>query len=411
MTSIRKVVLAANGPVYAPQTWSNVPACLLHALKAKNIEVVTVNLAPLRVLKALYLICSYGRRRRYPDSSFDYFRSSIHQAYVRLKLKVVTWALHDHVPLIVLSFSFPLRTGTRPSVLISDWTYEHYIREHLCRRPDVLESRAIATEQRALQAADLVVSIFPAIAKGLARSVNRDGVCYLGHGVNHLPDPLISRQQPRSPNPVASLRLPLPANERLSPTSRAKNRRQSGSILFVGGRRYLEALQLLLKAFAVIQKREHAAFTIDVIGFSQASLMKLGAPPGVVGHGYLDKSCSRDFKAYQDLFSRASVFVNVSPCWLGFSSMLEALAHGIPAIVAPHPELEHMFPSPAPFLVHCAYGKGEQAAVDLSDTILSVINSSNYESISLSAQQAASGYTWDSFVSRLIARIEALPVT
>jgi len=155
--AMRRVVLAANGPVRSPKTWSNVPTCLYNALKERQIQVIAVNLAPSRFLKALYLLWTLRRRRSHPGSTYDYFRSALHRIHVQLRLGLVALVMSTDVPFFILSFSFPVTTSRRRVALISDWTYKHYITSHLGRQPDALESKAIVAEWRALLKADLCV--------------------------------------------------------------------------------------------------------------------------------------------------------------------------------------------------------------------------------------------------------------
>jgi len=378
---MRRVVLAANGPVRLPTTWSNVPTCLYNALQERQVQVVAVNLAPSRFLKAFYLLWTLPRRRSHPGSTYDYFRSALHRIHVQLRLGLVALVVPSDVPFFVLSFSFPVTTSRRRVALISDWTYDHYITSHLGRQPDALESKAIAAERRALQQADLCVSIFPAFAARLARSIPAANVHYLGHGVNWLTSESASNPQ----------------------------RQACRRLLFVGGQRYATALTHLLDALHILTAEGSTCLALDVIGFDQATLAKMGAGLGVNGYGYLNKSNPGHAQVYAQVFSQASVFVNVSPAWFGYSSMLEALSCGIPAIVSPNEELALMF-GEAPAFIDCvAYQPTSQGVRDLADAIVNLINHHDYDLISQAAVNAVAPFTWGSVVSRLLEAVEDLP--
>lgn len=379
--AIRRIVLAANGPVKSPKTWSNVPTCLYNALVEHQIQVVAVNLAPSRFLKALYLLWTLPRRLSHPGSTYDYFRSALHRIHVRLRLGLVALILPTTVPFFVLSFSFPVKTNRRRVCLISDWTYEHYITSHLGRQPDALEIKAIDAERRALQQADLSVSIFPAVAARLARSIPAANVHYLGHGVNRLTTESASNPQ----------------------------RQACRRILFVGGQRYATALKHLLDAFHVLATESPLSLALDVIGFDQATLAKMGAGRGVNGYGYLNKSNPDHARMYAHVFSQATVFVNVSPAWFGYSSMLEALSCGIPAIVSPNDELKLMFGEAPSFIESLAYEPTSQGVLCLAKAIANLVKHPDYVLISQTAVNAVASITWGNFVNRLLEVVDDLP--
>jgi len=402
MNKIKTVILAANGPVSSTKTWSNVPACLLQAFRANGIKVITVDVSPLRILKLFYLIYCLAAKRHLPKTSYDYFRSRHHQLYVRFRLRLATLFLTADIPLILLSYSFLIQFNKRRVVLLSDWTYEHYIKNHLGRDPDYAEASAIQREKASLANADLVISIFPSIAERMKIQIPDTLVKYIGHGVNNI-SPYSITESHAYPQSFSSIHA-------IKKETQAQCRKDSPTFLFVGGSRYRLGLKLLLEALALIQQNTTLNCKLDVIGFDPKALRELSTIPchGITAHGYLDKGDKRQYSLYQKIFSSASIFVNVSPGWVGFSSTLEALSAGIPVIVSPNDELRLLFSAPCPYLSFCEYDTSFRGIMRLSETMLSLLKNPNYERISQLASISVVNFSWNKVAGRLIHQIEQL---
>src|SRR5262249_15184805 len=139
-----------------------------------------------------------------------------------------------------LTFSFSSVGMTkRPTALICDWPYEHYINYRKNRKPDIFEERSIKREDSQIEGANLIFPLFPGVTEYMRNRYKNRNIVYLGNVINSLYDPMNS--------------------EILAKKSK------STSLLFVGGRKYKEGAQSLVQAFHVLRK-DYPNLSLNIIG-------------------------------------------------------------------------------------------------------------------------------------------------
>ena len=91
--------------------------------------------------------------------------------------------------------------------------------------------------------------------------------------------------------------------------------------MFIGDAKYVEGLQVLILAYMLL-KKSFPELTLTIVGHETAYLEPL--PDGVISYGYLDKGQESSRELFYSLLKQARIYVNTTPKWGGFSSILEA---------------------------------------------------------------------------------------
>jgi len=369
---LREVTVFATGDPEAASTWSNIPYFFVATLRRRGIRVNTVSLATSRVLKtATYdLILRFPLRAIMPSSDYSYFRTPVHDRDVARRIRRAMAAYPDSQANFFLTYSFSAaRLSPKPSALICDWPFEFRIRRMLRREPDFLERGVIRRERRAIDSAALVVSLFAGVAKTLKQDYPKARIAYLGHVINGECERSV---------------------EELVAGKEAERR-----LLFIGGPHYREGAQRLVAAWHVLRGRD-GDLRLDVVGMRDADVG--GPAPGLTCHGYLDKSVAAERAVYSELLGRASVIVNPTPRWAGFSSLVEAMYHCTPVVTTPYDEFVESFGAELGFGAYCR----EDTIEALVGAIARTLDATGYPERCRAARAAASDHTWDGFVDRLL---------
>jgi glycosyltransferase involved in cell wall biosynthesis len=377
MQRLDEVTVFATGDSGKRSTWSNVPYFFTRALEEKGIRVNRVDLSPSSRLHRLWsetagrLIRLLNRR-----TTFGYFRSLVHFLDVRLRIRRALRAFPRSGANIFLTFSFGAAPGRIPTVLFCDWTYQYYLTCFEGRPPDLFERQAVMRENRNIESADLVFSMFPGVAKSMAETYRNRNISYLGSGVN----------SDRESSEVRTLDL----------------KSASGSILFVGGPRYLAGARALVSAFRSLAV-DFPSLELHIIGLGTAQLGNEAAS-NMHFHGYLDKDKTADRDRYYELIEEAKVFVNTTPKWGAFSATIEALHHYTPVVVMPYSGFVETFGREIDFGVYCSSNNPNEVASSLRI----LLGRGDYRSMCINAHRSVAGFTWNFCTSRMLERIEAI---
>jgi glycosyltransferase involved in cell wall biosynthesis len=377
MQRLDEVTVFATGDSRKRSTWSNVPYFFTRALEDKGIRVNRIDLSPSPRLHRLWsktagrLIRLLCRR-----TTFGYFRSLLHFLDVRLRISRAIGAFPRSGANIFLTFSFGAAPGRIPTVLFCDWTYQYYLTCFEGRTPDLFERQAVMRENRNIESADLVFSMFPRVAKCMAATYGNRSVSYLGSGVN----------SDRESSEAGTLDL----------------KSTSGSILFVGGTRYLAGARALVSAFHSLAV-DFPSLELHIIGLGTEQLGNVGAG-NMHFHGYLDKDKTADRDRCYQLIEGARVFVNTTPKWGAFSATIEALHHYTPVVVTPYSDFVETFGREIDFGVYCSSNDPQEVASSLR----ALLGRGDYRSMCINAHRSVAGLTWNSCVSRMLERIEAI---
>lgn len=366
------------GPASLPETWSGVPYCLLLELKRRNIKVFEIDLEPHSYIKWLYnriimpfvsIFVSKGELSIYRSVFFRIYR------YVVLKKRLRMYCSADII-LGVSSFNISVPKTSKPVILFSDWplSYDFYK-----KGIDVglYQKHYIALEERYMRNADLIISLFPTCAKYINSRLNIKKALALGVNV------------------VNNLSLP-PRPDIV------QIKKRNNKLVFIGRHHYLSGAIELLDAYnklvEVIPNLE-----LDVVGlrandFPNAIVNKLKGE--VRFWGYLDKGNVEQCKTYYDILNNASLYVNTTPGWVGYTSMIEAMYFYTPVVVYPCVEFIDEFGEQLDFGVYMDSSK------ELFEVIQLLLNENEYYQIAHNAHKRVQDYTWPHFTDKLLATIE-----
>lgn len=373
---IRKVILCADGDSNDIDSWSNIPYLLASELERQGIELIRVNLqAPLLLRRLWRYILGPRHKLRHWQTSYDFFRSRTNHWFTTYTLNQ---AVRRHggpgTLLINLSISAAPTLTTIPVVLISDWSYHHYITERLGRSPDRSERGTIQRDNAAMLRATLVGLLFPESAARLQRQLPAAQVRFLGHVINSHP---LAPAPPPKP-PAAAPHHPW-------------------RLLFVGRPRYLEGLHLLCRALARFPSPKDVE--LDVIGIHPQDAASL---PGVGStirlHGYLSKADSQQRHLYYQLLNQADLIINASRRWGGFSATVEAMHRRTAVLTPPYAEFTNLFGDSIPFGGYCSELHPDALASAIQAQLE---NPGKLAARQDAAHQAVQTMTWTAFVEQL----------
>ena len=379
-----RCILASDGDSRDINTWSNIPFLLGAELEHRGIEVIRVNLQVPWLFRRLWRY-SFGPRHKLQNwqTSFDFFRSRTNYWYMTLCLnRAVRRHGSPGTLLINCSTSAAPTLKDIPVVLLSDWSYHHYITERLGRQPDRSELATIGRETAAMALASLVVLLFPESAARLQRQIPSGRFRFLGHVIN---------DHPLAPPPIAQ--------------SPAATVHRPWRLLFVGRPRYQQGVELLLQALALLPA--DLSVHLDVIGIESQHLPSaLTHRLSVRMHGYLSKAEPEQRQQYYDLLNQADLLINASSLWAGFSATVEAMYRRTAVLTPPYAEFEALFGGTLAF--------GAYLHALTPDALAAAIANQLHDPLRLSQQQAAAfkaveSFTWQSFVDRLLQEMAALP--
>ena len=341
-------------------------------------EVVRVNIALEDSNRfAWFFIKSYNKiyRTLFKDGLFTAGRWPVFQKLVRKKMKKALEQHPDADLLVSFDFSNSISDLTDvKTLLFCDWTIEYLIRYIKKREPTKWEEKLIAEQNRTIDHADYVVSIFPN-AKEFMQSRTKNQIrFYDGYVINAM------AELP----PVAEM---------------TRERFASRNILFIGSKKYHDSAAVLIAAV----KRYHAShpkaapFSVHVIGMTDSQLPR---EDFVTCYGYLNKDNARQNELYARLLKEAKFLVNTQTMLGGASSIIEVLHYGLPVLVTETPDLDKLLGTNIDFGVYCQ----ENSVEDVYQSIEKIesLSSDEYEAMSLQAEKAVQNYTWDAYMDRLL---------
>ena len=373
--AIKEVIFFSYGDSTKASTWSNVPYLFTRALEEKGIRVRRVRLfrqGPWVWLCNEFIKWIYPLF--FPGHAYGYLRTPLYRRGAFRKIRRAV-KRYDKADLCIFTcFDFWNPFNGIPTLLFSDWTYEILIAERLKRALYPFEQRYAQWQAEAISSAGAVVSLFPECARSMRERLPAANIHHLGSNVvNNLYDGVL---------------LP----EEIIPRKKGAKR-----LLFIGGRKYEEGCRLLLEAFRRLQK-ENPEYGLDVIGMHADHFSDVQIPPHVTFHGYLKKDHEPERRRYYELLLNASVFVNPTMVWGGYSSTIEAMFFYTPVIVAPYGDFVAEFGNAPAF---GAYNR-EFSPECLYRSLREVLDNPHYEAMCLEAHRRTEHYTWDNYVDKIL---------
>lgn len=372
---IKEVTVFTNGDSSKINTWSNVPYFFTATLLAKGIVVNRVDLSPSDFIRITLKRTFYRFLKMInPRSSCIYYRSVAHFIDVRHRIKRAIKQYPNTDANIFLTFSFSSAGLTqKPTVQFGDWTYDHSFKHFKDKKPGFFDRQSIRREDSQIRGSDLVFPLFPSVAEYMQAKYKTQNIHYLGNVINSLYE--------NSEDEVFRCNA------------------NSTKILFVGGKQYIEGAKSLIKAFEGL-KQKIPLLSLHIIGMDADDFEYV--PKDVFCYGYLDKGQDADRDLYYKLFKEAKVFVNTTPKWAAFSASIEAMYFYLPVVVTPCNEFVETFGKDIDFGCYC--DKNTPACIE--EKIINIFNDKSYNTLSVNAHNAVKEYTWDSYIDRVIGKIE-----
>lgn len=378
-----EITIFTEGDANDATVWSNVPYYLTKTLEQKGYIIHRINVNGNPFFRFIYdkLICRSLRHTIMPHTTFSYQRSLCFRKTVEHIMKKAVSQFPTTDLFLSTSFSYaPIKYTNKPCSLFCDWTYQYYFEHFLNRKPDWLEKQEVAHQNHLLESVQQVFVLFPDIAERMKQTYKNSNIHYLGNVIN---------------SDLISDTPPVPSSEKL----------KKQSILFIGLPKYMEGIQNLIKAIIKLHALpQYKNIHLDIIGMNPSDFTTSSLPEEALSYitcyGYLSKSNTDDKEKYYALMNNATVYVNTTPRWAGFSSALETLYHYVPVITTPYESFVSTFTSNIDFGSYCNSNEPDTIASQIQDILSS--DSSTYNSLCENAHKAAMPFTWSKYVDNML---------
>jgi len=353
------------------KSWSNIPYLLQknlekrgyivenHVLRELNPFKTIFNL-PIRIIKKFFKL---ETQYFYVRTPLHFFMTYLYSFYIKLV------SAKDDV-IIVQGFSYPLNNKKNRQIIIGDWPSEYLFEKFLKRIPTRLERKSIDRENKVIECADAVITLFPNVHEYMLQKYkNRKIYCF--NNVVNIDDDVV---------------LPRDIRQR---------KLDSNRLLFIGQTFYLEGALELVNAALNLRKLGFEC-EVDIVGIERKMIhveyewLKV--------YGYLDKGNAIHKKLYYEILSNARLFVNTTNGWSGFQAILEAMYFHNPIVVKTNETLISYFPSLDSFAHMYDESKTSLEAI----LVESFSNDYEYQKLSDAAKKAVESSTWNNFTNELI---------
>jgi glycosyltransferase involved in cell wall biosynthesis len=272
--------------------------------------------------------------------------------------------------MVVQGFSYPPHNNKNKMLILGDWPSSYLFDHFLKRKPSKMEMRSIAREDRVIEKADAVVTLFPNVHEYMLKRYQNKNIYYFGNVVNI----------------DAEVTIPL---DILTIKKNSKN------LLFIGKPFYLDGANKLISAVENLRARGYE-LNVDIVGIE----------PNLIGknfnwlsvHGYLDKGKPSDKHKYYTLLKGAKLFINTTPSWNAFQATLEAMYFYTPIVVRSNESLIQTFPKLKDFSYLV-----EEKNEDLEKEIIkSLEHKEQYLEKCEKSHKVAEPHTWENFTQKLM---------
>lgn len=171
----------------------------------------------------------------------------------------------------------------------------------------------------------------------------------------------------------------------------------SNSILFIGGKRYVEGAKTLIKSVQYLNEEKHMNLNLNIIGLNENDL-NINKKDYINYYGYLNKINGSDHDIYYKLIINAKICINTTPIWAGFSSIIEAMFLYTPIITSKYESFENTFGKKFDSNFY-----SDNNYITLSEKIMMIVNlnKSLYFDLCKEMKNMVSDMTWSQYVKRL----------
>lgn len=375
MKKLKEVTLFSHGDANLLSTWSNVPYLFSTTLRAKGIIVNTVDLNPWKPAEKIYDYSFWRVMNKIKKGFFTtYLHSYLNHIHANYKIRKAVKKYKNSEIFLFLTFSNSVfGISDKPSILFCDWNIEYYFHHFLQRTPGFFESFSLKRQDKIIESADLVISLFPRVAAHMKNYYHNPNIYYLGNVVNAVKVPDIDEL--------------------------IRKKVVSKNIVFIGNRKYFHGAKILIEAFLMLRENIPDV-KLDIIGMN-ADLFHKNIE-GVTFHGYLDKSNDEERAEYYSILENAKVIVNTTPKWGAFSSMIEAMYFCTPVITTPYSEFIETFGNDITFGQY----SDNNSPTSLQILLIDIFNDIGYVKKCIEAHDAVKDFTWDKYIDRILGVIE-----
>lgn len=372
---IKEVIFFSYGDPAKIETWSNVPYLFTKNLESLEIKTHRVNLLPHKNIILLYNILITILHKIFKIEKTTLTQTKLYQYYAQRIIKKNVRTYHNADYCIFSCFDFYNRYNTIPTILFCDWDYITYL-QRIKKTPTKKDLRFIAQQKTAINNAKYVISLFPECANNIAKEFKANNIIYLGGNV-----------------------INCVYNGELNPSIIIPQKKRNNLILFIGNRKYLESALLIIKAFNNL-KTKIPSLKLHIIGLTYRDL-KIPQTESISAHGYLNKTIPEQNNVYYNILKQASVIVNPTPKWAGFSSIIEAMFFYTPVIVSPYQDFVKTFGENIRFGIY----NETYSEYDIEKNIRKILTSNMYEDQCHCAHRAVKDFTWRQYIKKFIETI------
>ena len=324
----KKIFLCTTVTSKDYKSWSNIPYLLHTNLQRRGFIVenfVFRELFPVRFLfnipiRILIKFFKIKTTYYFVRTPIHFFTTYIISQYIRL-------VSNSEDIMLVQGFSYPLPNKKNKMFIIGDWPSAYLFEKFLKRTPSRLELRSIERENKVIESANAVVTLFPDVHKYMLERYKNKNIYYFGNVVNIDEEVKISDDI----------------------LSKKKN---SKKLLFIGKPFYIDGAKELISAVANLRSKGFE-IEVDIVGIDSTLIDQKYSWLSL--HGYLDKGIPSEKQKYYSLLENAKLFVNTTPNWNAFQATLEALHFYAPIVVRSNESLMQSFPE----LARISYLVGE----------------------------------------------------
>lgn len=369
---MKNVIFFCNGDSSKISTWSNVPYLFTKTLQNRGISIKRVNTAPNRYIEKIYnRSIGFILNRIFDKPQLPYFRTKFHKLTTNYIIKKSVKRHPEADMCIFIGYGYYNKYNNIPSLLFGDWTYKTLIKDRLNRELYSFERPVEKQENEALSNSKFSISLFPVCTEQIKKDYPSANIKYLNRNViNLLYDKHIDQ-------------------------SIIEKKTECKKIIFIGNEKYTEGVKLLVEAVKNLNKKG-LKIELHIIGINNKDLN--GSDKNIFYYGYLDKNNEIQRHTYYKLLIEASLFVNPTPVWGGYSSCIEAMYFYTPIIVSPYEDFVRNFGENINFGMY----NNHFTVNCLSDNIKKILYSENYTEICKEAHNTVKDYTWEKYVESLL---------
>ena len=366
----KEILVFTQGDSSLVKTWSNVPYFFTSTLEKKGYIVHRVNTERFR----LFTRCiNKTMRVVFKSVTIDVHTMKIYRKFVNKIMEKAIIKYPNSALIISMDFNYSGAQITKdiPSLIYCDWTYEYLITQIQNRKPNIIERRTIALQNKQVEISNYVIALFPGVCEYMKKIYKNKNIYYIGNVIN---SDLYDVKETTIDEKLKSL-----------------------SIVFIGGYKYKAAAEALIKAIELYNKNNDESVKLDIIGMKQ---MGFEVNEFTKWYGYLDKNNPNQKKLYYDIIRKSKVCINTYEQWAGFSSLVEAMYFYTPIITFPFGEMVETFGEKIEFGYYCK----KNDALLIYNYISKIFKQDNKEYINmcLDAHKQVKDFTWSRYIDKLL---------